>query len=177
MLRDRQVLTTTDVFLLRVEALRALQASDLLQEGDALAYALWQATVRGIFGAQPVADILADLATIIDKKEAQIRTLYDTNISIFGRQVEALQAGNDPGTPFLYLGPDDEKTRPFCRQHVGKVYTRERIDAMENGQLPNVFLTGGGFNCRHTWIEVAKSSELAPLANAGTRAPAFRQAA
>lgn len=168
-------LATTDAFLARVEALKALYATDLLDMGQALANALWQATVRGIFGAQPVNKILEDLAAIIDDTEAHIRTLYDTSVSIFGRQVEALQAGNDPETLYVYLGPDDEKTRPFCHRHVGKVYARAEIDEMDNGQLDNVFLTGGGYNCRHGWIEVAKSSELTDLHGTGQRVPEIAQ--
>jgi hypothetical protein len=35
---------------------------------------------------------------------------------------------------------------------MGKGYTREEIDRMDNGQLPNVFRTGGGWNRRHQWI-------------------------
>lgn len=171
---DREI-TTTDAFLARVEALKALYATDLLDMGQSLSNALWQATVRGIFGAQPVDKILADLAAVIDDTEAHIRTLYDTSVSIFGRQVEALQAGNDPETLFVYLGPDDEKTRPFCQKHVGKVYNRAEIDALDNGQIDNVFMTGGGFNCRHMFQEIAKSSELADLHGTGRRVPEIAQ--
>lgn len=171
---DRE-LALTDAFLQRVEALKALYETDLLEQGDALAAALWQATVRGIFGAQPVPAILRDLGEVIDGTEPQIRTLYDTYVSIFGRQVEALQAGNDSETLFLYLGPDDEKTRPFCQKHVGKVYARAEIDRMDNGQIDNVFMTGGGYNCRHSWIELAKSSELRYLHGTGERVPEVAQ--
>jgi hypothetical protein len=145
---------------LRIAGLKALQFTDLLDEGDELARALWKATVRGVFNARDTDVILTDLAEVLDHRESQIRTLYDTSVSIYGRQVEALQAGDDPETPFLYAGPDDDVTRPFCKQHVGKVYTRAQIDAMDNGQLDNVFLTGGGYNCRHVFMEVSKYSEL-----------------
>lgn len=147
---------------LRIEGLKALQLVDLLDEGDALASALWKSTVRGVFASRDVTDILSDLADVLDHTEPQIGTLYDTSVSIFGRQVEALQAGDDPGTTFAYMGPNDLKTRPFCRQHVGKVYTRAQVDALDNGQMDNVFLTGGGYNCRHVWMEVSQFSELQP---------------
>lgn len=149
---------------LRIAGLKALQLTDLLDEGDELARALWKATVRGVFNAQDTDVILADLAQVLDHRESQIRTLYDTSVSIYGRQVEALQAGDDPETPFLYAGPDDDVTRPFCQEHVGEVYTRAQIDDMDNGQLDNVFLTGGGYNCRHVWMEVSKFSEMRPAA-------------
>jgi hypothetical protein len=170
---DKELRATSEL-LLQVEGLKALHLADLLGEGDELARALWQATVRGIFGSQSVDAILADLADVIDRTAPQIRTLYDTAISIFGRQVEMLSAGDDPAAIYLYLGPDDAITRPFCRQHVGKVYTRTAIDALDNGQLDNVFLTGGGYNCRHQWMEVSKFSALAPLANTGKHVPEFQ---
>ena len=55
---------------------------------------------------------------------------------------------------YEYSGLDDKLTRPFCEHllEVGKAYTRAEIEKMDNGQLPNVFLTGGGWNCRHQWI-------------------------
>lgn len=151
----------TTAFDRRVQALKALYESSLLDEGDDVTKQLWQAMMRGIFGAQDVGSIVADLGDILDRTRPQIRTLYDTSISIFGRQVEALQAGNDPETPFLYQGPDDEKTRDFCQERVGKVFTRAEIDQMDNGQLDNAFLTGGGYNCRHQWMEVSKYSQQA----------------
>lgn len=155
----------------RLEAIKAIYQLDLLDEGDVVARALWKATVRGIFGSRPVDAILHDLGRVIDKSKPQIQTLYDTSVSIFGRQVEALQAGDDPGTTFAYMGPVDDVMRPFCREHVGKVYTREQIDALDNGQLNDVFLTGGGYNCRHVWQEVSAFSEMQDLAGTGKRIP------
>lgn len=167
----------TQGITLRLEAIRLLMIEDLLEEGDDVAKELWQAAVRGIFGGRPTRDILEDLADRLDRSQAHIETLYDTTISIYGRQVEALQAGPDPEATFLYLGPDDEKTRPFCRHHVGKVYTRAAIDKMDNKQLDNPFLTGGGFNCRHQFMEVSKLSELHDLADMNQRIPEFEEAA
>lgn len=162
---------------LRLAALKALQLGDLLDEGDVLATALWKATVRGVFGSRDLSAILADLHRVLDRTEPQVRTLYDTAVSIFGRQVEALQAGDEPDTPFLYAGPDDDLTRPFCAAHLGKVYTRAQIDALTNGQIDNVFLTGGGYNCRHVWMEVSKLSELYDYVGTGERIPDYQQAA
>lgn len=171
----QQATKLSGAFDQRLAALQALHETDLLDEGDALARALWQATVRGIFGARPADRILADLADVIDATEPQIRTLYDTSVSIFGRQVEALQAGDDPDATFAFMGPADQKNRPFCRDHVGKVYTRADIAAMDNGQLDNVFLTGGGYNCRHIWMEVSKFSELQDYVGTDKRIPEVEQ--
>lgn len=167
----QQTAKLSGAFDARIEAIKALHETDLLDEGDVIARALWQAMVRGVFASSPVDTILSDLFTVLDDSDTRVRTLYDTSVSIFGRQVEALQAGDDPATPFAYLGPADKKTRPFCRLHVGKVYTRAQIAELDNGQLDNVFLTGGGYNCRHVWQEVSKFSELNSLVGTDQRIP------
>jgi hypothetical protein len=123
-----QAAKLSGAFEQRIQAIKYLHETDLLDEGDAISRLLWQAVTRGVFNAQPVDGILADLYDVVDASESQIRTLYDTSVSIFARQVEALQASADPETPFVYMGPADKKTRPFCKQHVGKVYTRAEID-------------------------------------------------
>jgi hypothetical protein len=60
---------------------------------------------------------------------------------------------------YRYVGPPakDPLIRQFCehlmeRSSRGSSWTREQIDMMDNEQLDNVFVTGGGYNCRHQWI-------------------------
>ena len=163
--------TLTPAMRLQLEALGTVYRIDLLGEGDNAARALWRAAARGVFGGSDVRTILAELRGIVDRTEPQIRTLYDTSVSILGRQVEALQAGDDPDTMFAFVGPVDDLTRPWCLQHVGKVYTRAEIDALDNGQIGPVFLTGGGYNCRHVFAEISKASELRDLHDSGARIP------
>lgn len=160
----------------RVAALQALHATDLLDLGDDLAHELWRATARGVFGSASTDQIVRDLGAVLDDTEPHVRTAYDTAVSIYGRQVEALQAGDDPATPFLYAGPADAKMRPFCAERVGRVFTREDVDAMDNGQLDNVFQTGGGYNCRHQFIEVSRLSETANLVGTTERVAEYATA-
>jgi hypothetical protein len=60
------------------------------------------------------------------------------------------------GVRYRYDGPDDKLTRPFCDALMArsdkKPLSRKEIDALDNGQLPNVFITCGGWNCRHSFI-------------------------
>jgi Ni,Fe-hydrogenase III component G len=55
---------------------------------------------------------------------------------------------------FKYYGPQDSIARPFCSKLLGsaKAYTRDEIAAMDNGQIPNVMVSRGGYRCRHQWI-------------------------
>ena len=143
----------------RLEALRILAEESVWGQRTVLGDALWRAVARGVFTGRPVPALLDDISEVVDRTRPQIETLYDTSVSIYGRQVEALTADPGPDVRFRYLGPDDDVVRPFCRERVGKTYPRGEIDQMDNGQIPDVFLTGGGYNCRHSWIEVSRFSE------------------
>lgn len=153
----------------RITALQALAEQDLLGQGLVIARVLWRALARGLVSQRTTPDLLEDLAEALDVSHHEARTLYDTTTSVFARQVEALKAR--PDDVYAYLGPADVKLRPFCRARVGKVFTREEIDAMDNGQLPNAYLTGGGYQCRHSWVAVSKVSALRNLVGTDQRMP------
>ncbi len=87
-----------------------------------------------------------------ERKLAGARTLANTSLAQFNNELTftiAEQSGTDK---FLYSGPSSSTTRPFCRKHVGKVYTLKQIEAMDNGQGIPVRTSCGGYNCRHMWI-------------------------
>lgn len=161
----------------KLAALMEIGASNLLQVGDETAAALWRSLASWAFSARPTNEIVDDLFEALDDDVANLHTLFDTQVSMFGRQVEAIATEGLPeDQPFLFVGPNDVVTRPFCRDHVGLVMTRDRIEALDNGQLPNPFITGGGYNCRHSWMAV-ESAELRAIVNTGIRAPEFGRAA
>lgn len=105
----------------------------------------------------------SQLQRILEKtfeiSSGRARTLAATGMSIWYRQATALSLAKiEKETPlsYTYDGPNDSLTRPFCESlklamGQGKTWTRQEIDAMTNGQLPNVFESCGGFNCRHQW--------------------------
>jgi len=64
-------------------------------------------------------------------------------------------------TRFQYVGGIIASTREFCRELDGKILTREEIDRLDNGQTAagSVFVSAGGFNCRHVWSPVLEESE------------------
>ncbi|MBW1784863.1 MAG: hypothetical protein JRL30_29475 [Deltaproteobacteria bacterium] len=64
---------------------------------------------------------------------------------------------------FRYIGPAPQ--RPFCialfkvqKSRGGKGFTRQEIDSMNNGESGDVFITHGGYGCRHQWRPIAESS-------------------
>ena len=157
----------------RIAALAALGEANLLGTAEDITTALVQAVSVWAFTVTDVNRILDVLADVTDTEFTKVQTLFDTQTSIYGRQIEALATENlGPNQAFIYSGPVDGRTRDWCLSRVGKVYTRAEIERMDKGQLPNPFLTGGGYNCRHSFLAVA-SKELTALANTDTRAERY----
>ena len=156
----------------RLEVLAGLMRADLLGLGDTLAHQVWRSAVMATYTDQPVPKIVATLAKTIEKSRAQAQTLFDTQVSIIGRQIIAAAPPSRETPAYLYVGPIDGLIRPFCLERVGKVYSRAAIDQMDNGSLPNVFITCGSWNCRHTWMSVS-DPELIALVDTGLVVPGF----
>lgn len=136
-------------------AFKELRLADLLDVGEDISRLIANRALEGVLGMRPVDALVQDIADVMDVTTRQARTLYDTAVSTFTRQVEQMQATGEGDELFAYVGPVDDKTRAFCAERVGEVFTRDEIDAMDNEQLPDTFLTGGGYNCRHAWKRVS----------------------
>lgn len=151
-----QAAEITPLDLDALAALKEIRFADLLQLGEQTSNALWRSTVDGVLGLRPVPDLVDELAMVTDVSVRQARTLHDTAVSTYGRSVEQLGLPGEAADRFLYIGPDDTETRPFCKELVGEILTRDEISALDNGQLPNVLLTGGGYNCRASspWLRL-----------------------
>jgi len=103
----------------------------------------------------------------LDSIAGPFRAAASSNISVFYRTIADLsfsniEAENGP-LDFRYVGPPsgDPVIRPFCQRIMkmsedGHVWTRDEISKLDNGQgqwgMGNVFICGGGFNCRHQWV-------------------------
>lgn len=94
-----------------------------------------------------------------------LETELVTSVSGFVQSVNNQKAEEAGLNLFLYVGPDDDATRPFCdsvlHDREPPIYTKEEIEEMDNDQGLDVFVYGGGYNCRHQWsaldLETAKS--------------------
>ena len=106
-----------------------------------------------------------------DKLEEQIgsrltsyaKTELDTSIAAFNRTLTFNQGQAVGIEQYLYIGPFDKITRPFCRDVLASrspaIYSIKEIASMDNGQGLSVIQTGGGYNCRHIWSPVPKGRE------------------
>lgn len=113
-----------------------------------------------ILGQTPDIPALAEPLDL--KLKADLRAELNTAMAGFNRSVNFRKAESYGVDTFVYLGPLDKVTRPFCVAHVNKVYRKAEIEEMDNGQGLDVMLYGGGYNCRHRWqaISEEKAKEL-----------------
>ena len=57
-------------------------------------------------------------------------------------------------TYYYYIGPLDEKTRPFCKQmlQMDKVFSQKEIHKLSSYLNYDVLEFVGAYNCRHSWV-------------------------
>lgn len=55
---------------------------------------------------------------------------------------------------YYYSGPDDDKTRQFCKLmlKIDKVFSQEEIDKISEELNYDVLEYKGAYNCRHKWV-------------------------
>lgn len=71
------------------------------------------------------------------------------------RNAITIAKGKEAGiTQYRYSGPLDKKTRDFCRQHTGHIYTLKEIQKLRNSFGGPALTEMGGYNCRHEWRPV-----------------------
>jgi len=100
-------------------------------------------------------ELAARLEKSLDLTRTQARTEARTRTADFDQFVTDATA--DADSLYWYVGPDDGITRPFCDALVGRVYTAEQVDRLNNGQtLVAPRISRGGYNCRHRWRPVTK---------------------
>lgn len=143
-----------------LDAFRQVKMAELAEIPAAAVRAVEQVLLKGIVSAQDRAELINELAGLLDTSLPRATTVYDTALSEYTRLAVVGNARGTDDEAFLFDGPIDAKMRPFCAERVGKVFSRAEIDGMDNGQLDNTLLTGGGYNCRHTWIPVPEDDPL-----------------
>lgn len=134
------------------------------------AEALRKAMLAGVTSHAPREDLVDELARRAEITLRQAVTEVDTGIMVFAREsltTTAEEAGFDL---FRYDGPDDGLTRPFCAEHVGRVYTAGDLDAEDNGQgLAPTSRFLGGYQCRHALSPVTVEEAKAMAEAEGQR--------
>jgi hypothetical protein len=164
--------TATDARAL--EALKQLDLSRWEAVGGDLVRAIHGSMMDAVVGGATVRELerAIELQLVDEPPVAgRAKTLANTLTQSFDRAVTNRKAKAAGISTFVYLGPDDEVTRPFCQAVLSgegaaefnvpavdgdpPVYTDEQISAMDNGQGLPVFQMGGGYNCRHKFRPIS----------------------
>lgn len=110
-------------------------------------------------GGSKFADLVSTLAESVQRGLPEVVGLAETATSTYYRVIadrgyQVIEEESAGVLRYKPYGPLDSLTRPFCRHLLtsGKTYTREEIDRMNNHQIPNVFLSFGGWRCRHNFL-------------------------
>lgn len=119
--------------------------------------------VRSVIMSSVLVGETPDFAEVHDnygpKLEANLEAELNTSIAAFDRTVTVKKAQDLGLELFVYRGPDDKITRPFCdkllNQRDPAIYTIDEIRAMNNDTGLDVITYGGGYNCRHQWSPVS----------------------
>jgi hypothetical protein len=100
------------------------------------------------------------LDALVGKMNATVSrsiSLADTALMGLDRQVQSALA-DDLGLDWMGLDhPEDQLTRPWCREHGNYRYTQAQIDALRNDtgpQPPRIYC--GGWQCRGRWIALTE---------------------
>ena len=113
--------------------------------------------LRDLSAAVPLNTVMSNMQTRMKRAQGRQLTEIKTKISQYGRGLTAV-AGAAAGLDlYLYTGPRDGETRPFCKALVNKVVDERQMSKLNNGQGLSVKTSGGGYNCRHSWSPVTES--------------------
>jgi hypothetical protein len=112
--------------------------------------------LQGMSLGVPLKASMSALSAQLERSEGRQLTEVKTKIASYGRQVTAA-VGESAGLDlYLYTGPRDGITRRFCKPLINKVVTEAQMARLDNGQGLPVKLSGGGYNCRHSWSPVSQ---------------------
>lgn len=116
--------------------------------------------IKGAFGGMSEKAMNEALLRATKKlSEEQIGALVNTNLRTLSRTAFSEMTKDLPENAlYRYVGPSDDKMRPFCAEHIGDEMTREEWEALTNDQGGSAWIEGGGFNCRHS-LELVTESE------------------
>lgn len=108
---------------------------------------------RGLLLGADKEALVSELARRIERSLHDAERLFHDGTYQYLRRAVDQQAQERGLDLFYYAGPADSKNRPFCRSLIsqGRVFSREEINTMDNGQTPvgTVMYACGGFRCRH----------------------------
>lgn len=124
---------------------------EILKTADQVA-----ATVmRQVIGGQPL-DAQEIGSNYSEGMRRELQSELNTTVAGYHRSVTQAKAREFNVEYFVYIGPNDGITRPFCAARINKIYTRAQIAKWDNGSRLDAAIYGGGYNCRHDLVPLSK---------------------
>jgi len=145
-----------------LESLAAREESRWLLYGDDMALVAKRAILGSVFEGTTLSDTVDMIVEQMGATLADATRDARTFVNGYARNVQSHIAEVAGLKHFLYVGPLDKITRPFCRPLVGKVLTEKQVGELRNGQIEPVITYAGGFSCRHHFNPVPPPSDAAP---------------
>lgn len=141
----------------RINALKNLDLGEFGKLGDDFLTTLTRTLTDVNFGAVDYNMAVEILQSNVDKIGNHARTWITTGLSGIYRESSIMLAMDNGIEKFIYVGPRDKITRPFCAKYLNQIKTKAQWDELndEQGQILPVSQFGGGFNCRHALVGVA----------------------
>jgi len=116
-----------------------------------------QAIVDIVRGATSKEEATSNIKKVVEGKyENNVARWVETGFAAFTRSTTERFALEEGIKYFLYAGPKDSITRPFCAKHIGDIRTIAEWKRIRNpSPLPTIPYLGG-YRCRHTLIAVSE---------------------
>ena len=138
------------------------QVGDVVRMFKAAIPEMREAVARGITTGGSLADVVEDVRARMATTYLRAKAAVDAAIMAAGRRAVMSAAKQVEGAldlVYVYVGPRDDKNRPFCKAWVGKAVTDPA--RLDNGQNLPADDYCGGFNCRHSWAPTPLETAVA----------------
>jgi hypothetical protein len=140
--------------LQRLNALKEIDLGEYAKLSNDFTTNLTRTLVDLNFGSVDMNQAVGNLQSAVDQLNNHARTWITTGLSAIYTQSSTMLATDNGISKFIYVGPVDTVTRPFCRNHINQTKTLQQWDKLDNGQILPVSQFRGGFNCRHALVGV-----------------------
>jgi hypothetical protein len=139
------------------------------QFGTAAQNQLIDTMYNGVLGKAGMSVMINEISSILsgfrDKRGrsmSQYAELYANDATMIFHNEVRLKKASDLGiNNFVYYGSAKNTTRDFCRERIGKTFSRDEIDSWNgltwSGKSGPPITNRGGYNCRHSWVPVKKT--------------------
>ena len=138
-----------------LKALVNYNKNSLLSQLGNMAQVVKREVINGIIAGSPTQFVLDKVRGQGALSRGQLLTLISTSMNEYSRNVTKLMIDKMPDdTKYVYIGALDGKTRPECLEMMAAgEQTKAQIETFNNKfpNINNVFVSGGGYNCRHKW--------------------------